>query len=43
MLRVKFDVAVGSAAGLNQSIFGFILIMVVNTIVKKSHPDYALF
>lgn len=32
-----------SAVGLYQSVFSFILIMTVNTIVKKIEPDYALF
>jgi len=38
-----FDIGIGSAAGLYQSIFGFILIMTVNFIVKKKNPEYALF
>ena len=33
----------GTAAGLFQSVFGFVLIMVVNWVVKKRNPDYALF
>lgn len=37
------DYGLISAAGLYQSFFGFILIMIVNTIVKKLNPDYALF
>lgn len=32
-----------TAAGLLQSFMGFVLIMTVNTIVKKIEPDYALF
>jgi len=42
-LRVKFDVGLGTAAGLYQSLFGFILIMVVNWLVKRKHEEYALF
>lgn len=38
-----FDPGMSTAAGLYQSLFGFILIMVVNTIVKKTQPEYALF
>jgi len=38
-----FDPGMATAAGLYQSIFGFVLIMVVNKIVKKIEPDYALF
>lgn len=39
----SFDVGLGAAAGLYQSLFGFILIMTVNTIIKKINEDYALF
>lgn len=38
-----FDPGMSTAAGLYQSLFGFILIMVVNHVVKKVHPEYALF
>lgn len=38
-----FDPGLSTAAGLYQSLFGFVLIMVVNTIIKKVQPDYALF
>lgn len=38
-----FDPGMSTAAGLYQSLFGFILIMIVNSIVKKIQPDYALF
>ena len=38
-----FDIGMGTAAGLYQSFFGFVLIMLVNTIVKKVNSDYALF
>lgn len=39
----NFDIGIGSAAGLYQSVFGFILIMVVNFLVKRKNPEYALF
>jgi len=39
----SFDIGLGSAAGLYQSLFGFILIMTVNWVVKKINDDYALF
>ena len=42
-LTVNFDVGMGSAAGVFQSVFGFILIVVVNTIVKHKNEEYALF
>lgn len=38
-----FDPGMSTAAGLYQSVFGFILIMTVNAVVKKIQPDYALF
>ena len=42
-ITTTFDIGMGSAAGLYQSLFGFTLIMVVNTIIKKTNEDYALF
>jgi len=42
-LAVNFNMGLGSAAGMYQSVFGFVLIMVVNTTVKKLSPDNALF
>lgn len=42
-LRVNFDVGMGTAAGLYQSLFGFVVILTVNHIVKKSNKEYALF
>lgn len=42
-LMKDFDVGLGTAAGLYQSVFGFILIMTVNAIVKKVSSEYALF
>lgn len=38
-----FDTGMGTAAGLYQSLFGFLLIITVNYVVKKVEPDYALF
>jgi ABC-type polysaccharide transport system permease subunit len=37
------SIGIGTAAGLYQSLFGFIVIMVTNYVVKKKNPDYALF
>jgi putative aldouronate transport system permease protein len=42
-LAVNFDIGLGTAAGLYQSLFGFILVMTVNYIVRKIDSDYALF
>jgi putative aldouronate transport system permease protein len=33
----------GTAAGLYQSFFGFILVVTVNYIIKKIRDDYSLF
>ena len=43
MLVFNFDIGMGSAAGLFQSVFGFILIFTANYLVKKYRKDYALF
>lgn len=42
-ITTSFDPGMSTAAGLYQSLFGFILIMVVNTVVRKLQPEYALF
>lgn len=42
-LTVNFSMGLGTAAGLYQSLFGLILILVVNYIVKKADSDNALF
>ncbi|MDO7907871.1 ABC transporter permease subunit [Paenibacillus sp. JX-17] len=42
-LKVTFDVGMASAAGVYQSLFGFVLIMTVNYIIRKMNEDYALF
>jgi ABC-type polysaccharide transport system, permease component len=42
-LKVTFDVGMGTAAGLYQSLFGFIIIMITNHLIKKNNSEYALF
>lgn len=42
-LTQTFDVGMGTAAGLYQSLFGLVLILTVNGIIKKINADYALF
>ncbi len=42
-ITTSFDPGMSTAAGLYQSLFGFLLIMTVNKIVKKIQPEYALF
>ena len=37
------SMGLGTAAGLFQSLFGFILIMVTNMCIKYKNPEYALF
>ena len=39
----EFNFSRASAVGLYQSVIGFVIVMVVNTIVKKIDPDYSLF
>jgi putative aldouronate transport system permease protein len=39
----SFDFGMGTAAGLYQSLFGFILIITVNFLVKRKNEEYALF
>lgn len=39
----QFNFPIGAAVGFYQSIFGLVLILTVNVIVKKIEPDYALF
>lgn len=38
-----FNFSTASAVGLYQSVIGFIIVMTVNFIVKKTEPDYSLF
>lgn len=42
-LRVTGDIGISSAAGLYQSIVGFILVLITNLIVRKKNSDYAIF
>lgn len=42
-LKVTFDIGMATAAGLYQSLFGFVLIMTVNYIIRKINDEYALF
>ncbi|MDF2537215.1 MAG: transporter permease [Herbinix sp.] len=37
------SIGMGTAAGLYQAVFGFIVILVTNFFVKRKNPDYALF
>lgn len=37
------SIGLGTAAGLYQSIFGFLIIVLVNFLVKRKNPEYALF
>ena len=39
----QFNFTYSAAAGLYQSVFGFVIVMVANTAVRKINPDYALF
>ncbi len=38
-----FNFSTASAVGLYQSIVGFVIVMIVNYVVKKIEPDYSLF
>lgn len=38
-----FNVGFGTAAGLYQSLFGFLLVLTVNAVIRKVDADYALF
>lgn len=42
-MRVLGDMGISSAAGVLQSVVGFFTVIIVNCIVKKLDPDYALF
>ncbi|MGF7035117.1 putative aldouronate transport system permease protein [Paenibacillus mucilaginosus] len=42
-LKVTFDVGMATAAGLYQSLFGFILILSVNAVIRRINDEYALF
>lgn len=42
-LTVNFDIGMGSAAGVYQSVFGLVLVLGINMIVRKVNEEYALF
>ncbi|GAA4842832.1 sugar ABC transporter permease [Paenibacillus vulneris] len=42
-LKVTFEIGMATAAGVYQSLFGFVLIMTVNYIIRKINDEYALF
>ena len=37
------SIGLGTAAGLYQSLFGFVIIVITNILVKRKNPEYALF
>ena len=42
-MTVNFNLGTSTAAGLYQSLFGFILVVSVNQIIRRKNPDNALF
>lgn len=42
-LTINFNIGLSTAAGLYQSVFGLVTVFVVNYIVRRVNPDYALF
>lgn len=42
-MMMDFNIGMGTAAGLYQSAFGFVVIMVTNFLIKRKHAEYALF
>ncbi|WP_438445514.1 ABC transporter permease [Gorillibacterium sp. sgz5001074] len=42
-LKVTFEIGMATAAGVYQSVFGFVLIMTVNWIIRRINDEYALF
>lgn len=42
-LKRSYDIGMGTAAGLYQSIFGLLFITTVNWLIKRKHAEYALF
>ena len=42
-LMVNYDIGMSSAAGLYQSIFGFVIVVSVNALVRRYEASYALF
>ncbi len=37
------SIGLGTAAGLYQSLFGFLIVIITNFLVKRKNPEYALF
>ena len=42
-LSTNFNVGYSTAAGLYQSIFGLVTVLIVNKMVKRANPENALF
>lgn len=42
-LMVSFNIGMASAAGVYQSVFGLVIVLIVNALIKKYEPEYALF
>ena len=42
-LTQPLSIGLGTAAGLYQSVFGFLIVMLTNWLVKRKNPEYALF
>lgn len=42
-LRQQGNMSMSAAVGLAQSIFGFVVVVSMNTIIKRKYPDHALF
>lgn len=42
-LTINFNVGVSTAAGLYQSVFGLVIVLLTNYLVKRADPDNALF
>ena len=42
-IRTNLDIGIATAAGLYQSVFGFVIVMITNHLIKKHNEDYALF
>ena len=42
-LTQPMSIGLGTAAGLYQSLFGFVIVVGVNWLVKRKNPEYALF
>jgi len=42
-LTQPLSMGLGAAAGLYQSVFGFVIIMITNFLIKRRNPEYALF